>query len=322
MAQMAGLKELIKLRRAKKKANKKIRFRKINVFVGALLVFITAFILVTLFSGLLFRGNEEKITPAPLKGQRINLLITGLDRDNLRTDFLMIASLDTASKKVDILSVPGNTRMYVGGRYQKISAAHAIKKDGKEKGISGTIEALNRLTAIPLNYYIEFPQGVFEEFIDNLGGVDFYVPERMKYKDALGGISINLKKGEQFLDGKNALDLVRFASYDDGVKMRTVTQENFCKALIEQKLNPDHIKDFPKLSKMLDVKTNLKPNDIIKYSNMLLELNISDFTFHTLPGNEKKGSVTYWIPDIDLLKDIIKDIFEYDPKNITTDKAN
>ena len=309
------------MKRAKKHSQTKIRLQKFNIFAIALFIFIVAFFFVTLLSGLFRGGNEQGASPAPLTGQRINLLITGLDQDNLRTDLIMIASLDTATKKVDILSIPDNTRMYVGGRYQKISAAHAIKSGNEQKGISGTIDALNRLTAIPLNYYIEFSQDAFEEFIDNLGGMDFYVQQRMKYKDSFGGTSINLKKGEQTLDGKNALDLVRFASYSDGLIMRSYTQQDFCIALAEQKLNPEYIKDFPKLSEELNIKTNLKANDIIKYSNMMLELTSDNITFHTLPGHAEKSSVTYWIPDLDLLKILINDVFGYDAENITTDKV-
>lgn len=308
------------MKRAKKNPRNKNNFHKLNIFAIALLIFIIAFFLISLFGGFLRGQNTDTPAPAPVAGQRINLLITGLDQDNLRTDLVMIASFNTATKKVDILSIPDNTRMYVGGRYQKISAAHAIKKGNEQKGISGTIEALNRLTAIPLNYYIEFSQDAFKDFLENLGDVDFYVPQRMKYKDPFSKTSINLKKGEQTLSSKEALDLVRFVSYDDGPITRSYTQQDFCMSLAEQKLTPEYIKDFPKFAQELDIKTNLKANDIIKYSNMILDFKSDDITFHTLTGHEEKGPVTYWIPDIDSLKILIKDVFGYNAENITTDK--
>ena len=68
--------------------------------------------------------------------------------------------------------------MYIGTRYQKINAAHAIGgMKGKIAGPMGTAEAVTRLTGIPINYYIEFSFAAIDHFSEAIGPVTFNVPD-------------------------------------------------------------------------------------------------------------------------------------------------
>ena len=58
----------------------------------------------------------------------------GVDVDGLRTDAIMLASFDTETKEVNMLSIPRDTKMYIGNRYQKINAAHAFVDESGEIG--------------------------------------------------------------------------------------------------------------------------------------------------------------------------------------------
>lgn len=305
------------MKRAARNKKQGIKINK-KILISALFIFIATFFTI-MFLGGFFDGGKDDFSQDN-HGQRINLLIAGLDADGTRTDFLMIASYDTATNKVDILSVPENTRMFVGGRYQKISAAHAISENGKAKGISGTVEALNRLTAIPLNYYIEFTTDDFIEFVDSLDGMEFDISENMSYRDDAQDLKINLKRGYQRLNGKKASHAVRYASYDDGSEMRTVTQQEIMKSLAEQRLTPEYVAKLPEIFKKLNLKTNITADDVIKYSNILLKLSAENITFHILPGYSEDSGVTYWIADIDAQKELTQNVFGYDAKNITIEK--
>ncbi len=307
------------MKRKKILTQKKINM-KFKILVSALSLFILAFLLSLFLNGLL-NNEPNKVPEASPDEQRINLLVTGLDKDGIRTDMILIISYDTANNQIDILPIPENTRMYVGGRYQKISAAHAITKDGKQKGISGTIEALYRLTGIPFNYYIEFTEESFIDFIDALGGVEFTIPKNMKYRDPLGDIYINLKKGHGVLDGDKALQLIRYVSYQEGAQMRTMIQTDFLKALAVQKFTPEYIKVLPELYKTMNISTNIGPLDTIKYSNIMLNINSTNIIFHSLPGNQETLSVTYWIPDMERVKVMITEVFGYNSENLTIDKT-
>ena len=52
---------------------------------------------------------------------KINVLLMGVDVDGLRTDAIMLASFDTETKEVNMLSIPRDTKMYIGNRYQKLT---------------------------------------------------------------------------------------------------------------------------------------------------------------------------------------------------------
>ncbi len=290
-----------------------------KILIPAIVIIVAVFFAIFGLIGLLpDTGDGFTKTKDP---QRINLLLAGLDPDGLRTDFLAIVSYDTATKDVSVLSIPENTRMYIGGRYQKISAAHALTSDGKKNEIYGTVEALSRLTAIPLNYYIEFSLVSFIEFVDASGGVEFDIPKRMKYRDKLQDLKIDLKVGYQLLDGEECSHLVRYASYDDGTNLRIGTQQEFMLAFAEQKLTPEFIAKLPGLFGKLNIKSNLTSEDVIKYSNMLLKLKSDSITFHTLPGKaEERSGIEYWIADLDEAKTIIENEFGVIPKKLTTDK--
>ena len=88
---------------------------------------------------------------------KINVLLMGVDVDGLRTDAIMLASFDTETKEVNMLSIPRDTKMYIGNRYQKINAAHAfVDESGEIGGATATCEAVTRITGIPINYYVDF----------------------------------------------------------------------------------------------------------------------------------------------------------------------
>ena len=42
---------------------------------------------------------------------KINVLLMGVDVDGLRTDAIMLASFDTETKEVNMLSIPRDTKM-------------------------------------------------------------------------------------------------------------------------------------------------------------------------------------------------------------------
>lgn len=297
------------MKRAKKKPEKGF---KIRILTGALFIFIISFAVIFII------GTKSGTKTEDIKtGQKINVLAVGMDNDGLRTDFLMAASLDTKDKKVNVLLIPENTKMYVGGKYQKISAAHAIFKDGKGNGINGTIEAVSRMSAIPFNYYVEFSQSDFSDFTDALGGIEFDVSEDMKYSDPTQNLEIDIKKGHHLLDGAEASKLLRYASYEDGKSQRSVTQKKFFEALIEQKFSPRYIKKAAEFFEKSDIETNLKAKDIISCSNALLGVSRDDIKIFICPGT---SDGEYWIADTQALGEIITDVFGYDAQNITTDK--
>lgn len=316
----------MKHRRVKKKAKFSAK-RRAAVFVISLLVLVVAFVAIMGFGGLFsleddyFEDTEETVVQVDKGTGKINILVIGLDYDGTRTDTIMVASYDLDNNEVKVLSIPRDTRMYVGGSYQKINCAYAISKNGKKNGVNGTIEAVMRLTAIPIHYYVEFTFEAFRETIDALGGVDYDVPQNMNYDDPAQNLHIHLSKGFQHLDGDKAEQLVRFRKYPMGDIDRVAVQQDFIKELAKQKLNASIIGKVPDLFKVLqkDVKTNFKLTDMASYALNLADLSSESITAYSLPGMSDSISygASYWICDMAQLKTLIEETFGYDASNIT-----
>lgn len=300
------------------------------IFIASLITMVLLFVAALGFGGFFAPAEEEPedsyTVPVDKATGKINVLVLGVDKDGLRTDTMIVANYDLDTNTVKLLSIPRDTRMYIGNKYQKINAAHALSQNGKIKGVQGSIEAVTRLTAIPINYYVEFSFNAFRNTIDALGGIDFDVPQNMNYEDPVQDLYIHLKKGYQHLDGDKAEQLVRFRRYPMGDLGRVEMQQAFIKALAEQKLNMGIVDKLPDLYNVLkeDITTNFTLLDMTKYANNLKELSTENITMFQLPGNFSGGeyAASYWIADMDQVKTLIETEFGYDASNATIHSAD
>lgn len=278
---------------------------------------------------------------------KINVLLMGVDIEGFRTDAIMVASFDTNTKDVKLLSIPRDTRMYVGTRYQKINAAHAIGgMTGKIAGPEGTIEAVKRLTGIPINYYIEFSFDAIAHLVDQLGPISFTIPDLyndgigMNYTDPEQNLRIRLKPGDYELNGEQVVWLLRYRknndpktlkvtnSYLDGDRGRVEMQQQFLQAVIDQKLNASLIAKIPAIFKVLstEIKTNFTIGDIVKYSKYLNGFSSDKIDAFSLPGENDDenydNGTSYWIADMKEIQSMIREKFGYSADNITIGPAN
>lgn len=316
-----------KRRNSNKTVNKTKKYG--SILVISLVVILIASISILSIGGLFNSADEwdieEMMVPVDDVSGKINVLILGVDNEGLRTDTIVVASYDATNGTVNMLSIPRDTRMYIGSKYQKINVAHAMpQSNGKIKGPAGTIDAVTRLTGIPINYYVEFSFSAFRDTIDALDGVYFDVPQVMNYKDPTQDLYINLSKGYQLLDGDKAEQLVRFRRYPEGDIKRVKVQQQFIQAVIDQKLNLQIVTKLPDLYESLskNVKTNLSLSDVIKYANSLLKIDTANVAMYELPG-EYSGSeyaASYWLPDIKEIKLLVQNTFGYVTKDITSGK--
>lgn len=317
------------MKRRRKKSKRFLNKKTVAVLSISVIVLILAFLLVmgigSLFTGFESYENAEVVEIDKSTG-KVNALIVGVDKSGSLTDTIMVASYDLDKNEINILSVPRDTRMYVGSRYQKINSAHSISKDGKKKGINGTIDAVTRLTGIPINYYVEFTFSAFRETIDALGGIEFDVPQNMNYDDPEQDLHIHLKKGPQLLDGEKAEQFVRFRRYPMGDIDRVKAQQAFVKAVAEQKLNASIITKLPELFKTLqkNLITNITASDVSRYMMNIKDLTSESIHMHALPGysNGTDYGSSYWIADMTALKTLIETTFGYDASKITIHSAD
>ena len=294
------------------------------------------------FSG---SNNEEAVdntSTVEAADGKINVLLMGVDVDCLRTDAIMLASFDTETKEVNMLSIPRDTKMYIGNRYQKINAAHAfVDESGEIGGATATCEAVTRITGIPINYYVDFSFDAVAHVIDELGPIEFTIPDLygdgvgMVYDDPVQSLHINLPPGDYQLNGQQAVWLMRyrhgnvdpstgvFKGYVNGDSDRVEMQQKFLKAVVDQKVNASLILKIPSIFKDIssEIKTNFTVSEVIKYSKYLADFSSVNIHSYSLPGEYSSDSANgdVWIPNMDEIRTMVQDVFGYPADNITTD---
>lgn len=294
------------------------------------------------FSG---SNNEEAVdntSTVEAADGKINVLLMGVDVDGLRTDAIMLASFDTETKEVNMLSIPRDTKMYIGNRYQKINAAHAfVDESGEIGGATATCEAVTRITGIPINYYVDFSFDAVAHVIDELGPIEFTIPDLygdgvgMVYDDPVQSLHINLPPGDYQLNGQQAVWLMRyrhgnvdpstgvFKGYVNGDSDRVEMQQKFLKAVVDQKVNASLILKIPSIFKDIssEIKTNFTVSEVIKYSKYLADFSSVNIHSYSLPGEYSSDSANgdVWIPNMDKIRTMVQDVFGYPADNITTD---
>ena len=209
-------------------------------------------ILVALIGGLiyyLYTNDNEDAAPTVTTQQSnaINIMIMGVDRradDVGRSDTLMVLTYNPADKKASLLSLPRDTRVHIEKNdYDKINHAYAY---GGHELTKKTVEAFLN---VPVDYYVMIDVHAFEKIIDAVGGVDIDVEKRMYYEDPWdddGGLVIDLYPGKQHMDGKTAIQYVRYRDGEGDIG-RITRQQKFIKAFMSQIISPSILPKLPEI---------------------------------------------------------------------------
>lgn len=257
--------------------------------------------------------NKQKVKfTMPFLHRRQNILLCGVDANGsttdpwtgTRTDTIIVMNVDPASKSVNAISIPRDSKVYLPGDYgiQKINSAHAIG------GINMTIKTIEQTLGIKIDHYLMVHDNAVEHIVDALGGVPIYVEKNMYYNDYSGKLHINLSKGLNILSGKNAVGYLRFRKDGLGDIGRTERQQWFIKGLLENLNQPQVIAKIPELVETVSkyVKTDMSIYEISQYASMAKSFEPNNIEFATLPGAPNKhGYISYWILDPEKTQEMI-----------------
>ncbi|AWB45385.1 transcriptional regulator [Paenibacillus sp. CAA11] len=180
-------------------------------------------------------GTDKPLDPArSAKVKPISMLLLGTDyRPESKThlsDVIMLMVMNPQTKTATLVSVPRDTRISLKGyKTNKINAFYPIfLREAKESGISAESEMktmMGKFFNLDIDYVTVLNFQGFRDIVDALDGVDVNVDKNMCYVDKADGTNINLKKGEQHLDGKQALDYVRYRK--SNCKPKTAASDDF-----------------------------------------------------------------------------------------------
>ncbi len=298
-------------RKNKHPKHKKNPIKKVLFFITTvLLVFVTLFVIYKLLikppeieqtykdrnevqTGDILEESIPDISIKPTKYERKKLcytfLIAASDQASGNADVIMVMTYDTVGQKIGIVSIPRDT--LVDRDFPKISSAYHY-------GIDLLRDIVSDMLGIPIDFFITVDVDGFVKLVDTVGGVEFDVPCHMSYDDPDQDLFIHFEPGIQYLDGEDALKILRWRKNSDGTNGyadadigRTKTQHKFLKVISKKVFsNPQKLLSYIEIFTKY-VKTDLTFVNIVWFTQTVSKLDIeTGFSAITFPGD---GTVTY-----------------------------
>jgi len=258
---------------------------------------------------------ESSLGNSEIPKKRVNVLILGV-ANNL-SDTIMIASYDMENDKVHMISVPRDTyyprKGYNQTAQKKINAIYGT--DGAE----GLVKAVENITSLDINYYIQFDYEAVEAIVDSIGGIEVEVPNDMNYDDPIDNLHIHFKKGQIVKNGEDIVKLLRWrknnkgGGYKDGDLGRIRMQQQIVKLGIEKLLKGNIVSSFLKLQGPIKeyVRTNMTVNEMMYFVKKAKNINSENIYFLTAPGKAKNiQGLSFFVIDDEEFKEQINKIVE------------
>lgn len=255
-------------------------------------------------------GEEAGNEPEVAEGEPVNILLLGIDarpgETNTRTDTMILACVDPKLQKVALISIPRDSRVEIpGSGDNKINSANVVG------GPKAACRAVEKLLDTKVDYYVLTNFNGFSKMVDILGGVTIDVEKDMKYLAE----GINLKKGVQHLNGKDALAYVRYRGDALGDIARTERQQKFLKAFAEELFKTKTIVKIPALLPEIkkNVETNMGTKTMLELTKLALKFSPDDLVAQTLPGyfyDDPNTGASYWIVDKNKSKELIANLMD------------
>ena len=226
---------------------------------------------------------------APQPNEKVNILILGLDeglipggtRGSTRTDTIMLASFCPRTGDVSVLSIPRDSRVQMPGRPRpdKMGHAHAFG------GVALVVDTLELLLDVPIHYFVRVDHSAFRRIIDAIGGVEYFVEKDMFYEDPYQDLYIDLKMGQQRLNGDRAEQYVRYRGNGGDID-RIERQQKFLLAAIRQAVKPANLLKVTQLIEivMRSVNTNVDSADVLSFLPHLDGFSDTKVSTYVLPG--------------------------------------
>ena len=257
----------------------------------------------------------------------LQVLLMGVSTDQegvALTDTIIVASYNPNTQKAVLLSIPRdsftgtNTKRAVAS--DKINAIYNITRDPMK-----TVEAVNELTGLDLQYYAIVQTEALIELVDAIGPIEYYVPTDMNYDDTSQDLHIHFEEGLQEIDGPEAEELLRFRKNNDGTSFpeeygdndvgRMRNQREFITAVVEQTVKLENI---TKLGTIIDIAsrnliTNLDFNILKDYLPYAVEFSTENLQTASLPGtvpnlNQTNG-VSIYVVDEEETEQLVTELF-------------
>lgn len=241
----------------------------------------------------------------------ISILLIGVDEsktrekqygDAIRSDALLVATLNQKEKSVKLVSIPRDSYVYIPGMKKKDKITHAHAFGGPEY----TIDAVQELLDIPIDYYVKVNFYAFMDAVNALGGVEVDVKKTIVEQDSEDRPdAIRLKPGVQTLNGEQALAYARTRHADSDI-MRGQRQQEIIKALMKKALSVQSITKHADLIEAVgdNMTTNMTFDNMKSLMDYALAGSGLSIETYTLEGYDDWTNGYYYQLDKDKLEEL------------------
>ena len=207
----------------------------------------------------------------------------------------MLATLNEKEKSVKLVSIPRDSYVYLPevGYKTKINHAHAFG------GPKATIEAVESMFNIPVDYYVKMNFHAFIDVVDALDGINVEVPYEMYEQNSKDTANaIHLLPGMQTLDGEEALALARTRKKDNDIE-RGKRQQEILKGVMQKAISANALTKYDDIIQAIgdNMETNMTFDEMKALSSYGLKKKL-DMNTLSLEGEDTYiENVYYWLLD-------------------------
>ncbi len=263
---------------------------------------------------------------------RLNLLLLGGDagagRTGIRTDTMIVVSIDPAGGDIAMFSLPRNfvrvplppghgiwdcncfpkllNDLYIEGAQRP----DAFPGPGAPE-VNAVKGGIGELLGIPIHYYVLVTLDSFVGIVDALGGVEMDVPFRIvdeiyPHEDGVTIESVVIEPGPQKLDGHFALAYARIRRHADDYA-RMSRQRCVLEALVKQSNPAEMVRAYPRIASVLEATllTDIPISRLPDFIDLLPKVDTERITtIRFIPptyvaGQDERGKD---IPDVELIR--------------------
>ncbi len=204
---------------------------------------------------------------------RYNVLLMGGDagagRWGLRPDSMTVASIDAETGKTVLISLPRNMQnfpfpegsvmekqfpdgfdeegMYLNGLATWALDHAALFKGSKNPGVDATIEGVEGITGLKMNYWAMVNLEGFKDLVDAVGGVELNVRQRIPVGLPSDSFFRYIEPGTRTLNGMDTLWFAR-ARHDSDDYSRMARQKCVMSAMLQQVSPQVALRNFEKIA--------------------------------------------------------------------------
>ena len=220
-------------------------------------------------------SHDSGADPIPQPDNQINIMILGSDQRYRgyigRTDVIILLTINTKDQTVNVTSFPRDLYVYIPGwTDQRINTAFA------HGGFKTLQKTLMHNFGFEPDYYILINLWAFEYIVNDLGGINVYVPRQICDEKWGGGLSHCVYPGNYHFYGREAMWYVRSRETTNDFD-RNYRQQLVLEAIFNRLFSLNTLTKIPKLfnTYVKNVTTNLDLGTIVSLTTTGVKLSES-----------------------------------------------